>query len=92
MHFENAKIVLQNIIGSEHSGNGLIDKYNHGYKNGIMLNRKAINAGDTTALEEVRRQLSYLAKKDQKQGGKGKRFFTSIRRRKKRSCFCSAHQ
>ena len=85
VHFENAKIVLQNIIGSGHSVCGLIDKCNHGYKNGIMLSRKDINAGDTTALEEVRRQLSYLAKKDQKQDVKGKRFFTSIRRRKKRS-------
>ena len=73
-HFKNAEIVLQNVIGPEYSVNGLIDRCDRGHRNGIMIHRNNPNQDD---LNEVHRQLSYLAKRDQKQNVKGKTFFTS---------------
>jgi len=73
-HFKNAETVLQNVIGKENNIKGLIDRCDRGHRNGIMLER---NATDQTNLNEVQRQLSYLAKRDQKQNVKGKTFFTS---------------
>ena len=73
-HFQNAEHVLQNIIGSEYSASGLVDQCNHGHRNGIMIERNAINQFD---LDEVLRQLSYLAKIDQKENVQGKTFFYS---------------
>ena len=69
-HFENAKTVLQNVMGS----GGTINYCDDGHRNGIMINRNNQNQDD---LNEVQRQLSYLAKEDQKEGVKGKTFFTS---------------
>ena len=74
-HFQNAERVLQNIIGSEYNASGLIDQCNHGHRNGIMIERNAINQFD---LDEVLRQLSYLAKIDQKENVQGKTFFHSL--------------
>ena len=73
-HFRNAETVLQNVIGPEYSVKGLIDRCDRGHRNGIMLNRNNLNQGD---MKEVERQISYLAKEDQKQGVKGKTFSTS---------------
>ena len=73
-HFQNAENVLQNVIGEEYSVKGLIDRCDRGHRNGIMLNRNNLNQDD---IKEVQRQLSYLAKEDQKKGVKGKTFSTS---------------
>ena len=73
-HFRNAETVLQNVIGEEYSVKGLIDRCDRGHRNGIMINRNSPNHDD---IKEVQRQLSYLAKEDQKQGVKGKTFSTS---------------
>ena len=73
-HFRNAETVLQNVIGEEYSVKGLIDRCDRGHRNGIMLNRNNPNQDD---MKEVERQLSYLAKEDQKKGVKGKTFSTS---------------
>lgn len=73
-HFQNAEHVLQNVIGPEYNASGLIDQCNHGHRNGIMIER---NATDQTDLDEVLRQLSYLAKIDQKENVQGKTFFYS---------------
>ena len=73
-HFQNAERVLQNVIGPEYNASGLIDQCNHGHRNGIMVER---NATDQTDLNEVMRQLSYLAKIDQKENVQGKTFFYS---------------
>ena len=73
-HFQNAERVLQNVIGPEYNASGLIDQCNHGHRNGIMVER---NTTDMTDLDEVLRQLSYLAKIDQKENVHGKTFFYS---------------
>ena len=73
-HFKNAETVLQKVIGPGYSINGLIDRCDRGHRNGITINRNNPNQDD---LNEVHRQLSYLAKKDQKEGVKGKTFSTS---------------
>ena len=73
-HFQNAETVLQNVVGEEYSVKGLIDRCDRGHRNGIMIHRNNPNQYD---LNEVHRQLSYLAKEDQKEGVKGKTFFTS---------------
>ena len=69
-HFQNARIVLGNICGSY----GCINECNDGHRNGIMLER---NMTPYSELYEVLRQISYLAKKDQKQDVTGKTFFYS---------------
>ena len=69
-HFENAKTVLQNVMGP----GGTINYCDDGHRNGIMINR---NDPDPTNLTEAQRQVSYLAKTDQKQNVNGKTFFTS---------------
>ena len=69
-HFQNARIVLGNICGSY----GCINECNDGHRNGIMLER---NMTPYSELYEVLRQISYLAKTDQKQDVTGKTFFYS---------------
>ena len=69
-HFQNARIVLGNICGSH----GCINECNDGHRNGIMLER---NMTPYSELYEVLRQISYLAKTDQKQDVPGKTFFYS---------------
>ena len=69
-HFQNARIVLGNICGSY----GCINECNDGHRNGIMLER---NMTPYSELYEVLRQISYLAKTDQKQDVPGKTFFYS---------------
>ena len=73
-HFQNAEHVLQNVIGPEYNASGLIDQCKHICRNGIMVER---NTTDMTDLNEVLRQLSYLAKIDQKENVHGKTFFYS---------------
>ena len=79
-HFRNAETVLQNVIGEEYSVKGLIDRCDRGHRNGIMINRNSPNHDN---IKEVQRQLSYLAKEEQKKGVKGKTFFTSRINKKK---------
>ena len=69
-HFQNARIVLGNICGSY----GCINECNDGHRNGIMLERNMTPYND---LCEVLFQISYVAKKDQKQDVTGKTFFYS---------------
>ena len=69
-HFQNARIVLGNICGSY----GCINECNDGHRNGIMLERNMTPYND---LCEVLFQISYMAKKDQKQDVTGKTFFYS---------------
>ncbi len=69
-HFQNARIVLGNICGSY----GCINECNDGHRNGIMLERNMTPYKD---LCEVLFQISYVAKKDQKQDVSGKTFFYS---------------
>lgn len=77
--FREADIVLQKVIGPEYDAKGLIDHCDDGHRNGIMILR---NDPDPTNLNEVQRQLSYLAKTAQKENVKGKTFFTSRIRKK----------
>ena len=69
-HFENARTVLRNICGDY----GCINECNDGHRNGIMLERNMTPYKD---LCEVLFQISYVAKKDQKQDVSGKTFFYS---------------
>ena len=69
-HFQNARIVLGNICGSY----GCINECNDGHRNGIMLERNMTPYND---LCEVLFQISYVAKKDQKEDVTGKTFFYS---------------
>ena len=69
-HFENARIVLRNYCGSY----GEINECNDNLRNGIMIDR---NSTTYTNLYEVLRQISYLAKKTQKDNVPGKTFFYS---------------
>lgn len=69
-HFQNARIVLNNICCSY----GCINECNDGHRNGIMLERNMTPYND---LCEVLFQISYVAKKDQKEDVPGKTFFYS---------------
>ena len=69
-HFQNARIVLGNICGSY----GCINECNDGHRNGIMLERNRTPYND---LYEVLCQISYVAKRDQKDNVPGKTFFYS---------------
>ena len=69
-HFQNARIVLVNICDSY----GCINECNDGHRNGIMLERNMTPYKD---LCEVLFQISYVAKKDQKEDVPGKTFFYS---------------
>ena len=69
-HFQNARIVLGNICGSY----GCINECNDGHRNGIMIER---NTNFYIDLYEALRQISYLAKKTQKDNVPGKTFFYS---------------
>ena len=69
-HFQNARIVLENICGNY----GCINECNDGHRNGIILERNMTPYND---LCEVLFQISYIAKKDQKQDVTGKTFFYS---------------
>jgi len=69
-HFENARTVLRNICGDY----GCINECNEGHRNGILLDRFLTTYHD---LCEVLCQISYIAKKDQKEDVTGKTFFYS---------------
>ena len=69
-HFENARIVLRNYCGSY----GEINECSDNLRNGIMIDR---NSTTYNNLYEVLRQISYLAKKTQKDNVPGKTFFYS---------------
>ena len=69
-HFENARIVLKNYCGSY----GEINECNDTLRNGIMIDRNSAFYND---LYEALRQISYLAKKTQKDNVPGKTFFYS---------------
>ena len=69
-HFQNARIVLGNICGPY----GCINECNDGHRNGIMLERNRTPYND---LYEVLCQISYVAKRDQKDNVPGKTFFYS---------------
>jgi len=69
-HFENARTVLRNICGDY----GCINECNEGHRNGIMLERNMTPYND---LCEVLCQISYIAKKEQKENVTGKTFFYS---------------
>lgn len=69
-HFENARIVLRNYCGSY----GEINECNDNLRNGIMIDR---NSTTYNNLYDVLRQISYLAKKTQKDNVPGKTFFYS---------------
>ena len=73
-HFQNAEKVLQRVIGPEHDVTGLIDHCDHGHMNGILIRR---NDSNQKNLQDVYRQISYLAKEAQKENVKGKRVFSS---------------
>ena len=69
-HFENARTVLRNICGDY----GCINECNEGHRNGILLDRFLTTYHD---LCEVLCQISYIAKKEQKENVTGKTFFYS---------------
>ena len=68
-HFDNAQRILNNVAPGGH-----IDYCNDGHRNGIMIKRNDPNPENLT---EVQRPVSYLAKTHQKDGVKGKTFFSS---------------
>ncbi len=72
--FKEAEAVHQRVIGSEYDATGLIDYCDKGHRNGIMVKR---DDPDPTNFQEAQRQVSYLAKKDQKENVRGKTFFSS---------------
>lgn len=78
-HIKNAERVLENIVGEGRKAEAWIERCNKGHRNGILLNRNDLSVHD---LHEVQRQISYLAKIEQKEGIKGKRYFTSKKRNK----------
>ena len=69
-HFQNARIVLGNVCGDY----GCINECNNGHRNGIMIER---NINSYMDLYEALRQISYLAKTNQKDNVPGKTFFYS---------------
>lgn len=74
-HIDNANTVMNNILKGEcDNTKGLIDSCSHGHNNGIMIKRES---EDYIKINELSRQLSYLAKEDQKENIKGKTFFYS---------------
>ena len=78
-HIKNAEVVLQNVVGKEmiDQKKAWIESCNKKGRNGIMLNRRDLNIHD---LLEVQRQISYLAKIEQKENVHGKTYFTSKKR------------
>ena len=78
-HLDNAWKVLENIRRAENKEGGKIDPCNRNHRNGIMIKR---DDPDTRNLEEVQRQMSYIAKTEQKTNVKGKTFFKSKKRTK----------
>ena len=75
-HIKNAEKVLENIVEKEQIEHqkAWIERCDKDHRNGITLCRNDLNTYD---LHEVQRQISYLAKKEQKKGIKGKCFFSS---------------
>lgn len=73
-HVMNAEKVLRNVVGEEKQGEAWIERCDKTFKNGILIRR---NDPDRKARMEVERQISYLAKSEQKEGVQGKTFFTS---------------
>ena len=79
-HFDNAKKVLKRIRLAENKEGGKIDPCNREHRNGIMILR---DDPDSRNLREVQRQMSYLAKIEQKDNVKGKTYFRSQIKKKK---------
>ena len=77
--FKDSEKVLQRVIGAEYDAKGLIDHCDNGHRNGIMIRR---DDPDPTNLYEAQRQVSYLAKIDQKANVKGKTYYTSKLKKK----------
>ena len=75
-HIKNAEAVLQNVVGKEmiDQKKAWIERCDKSFKNGILIRR---NDPDRKDRMEVERQISYLAKSEQKEGVQGKTFFTS---------------
>jgi len=69
-HYQNARIVLGNVCGDY----GCINECNNGHRNGIMIEH---NTNSYMDLYEALRQISYLAKTNQKDNVPGKTFFYS---------------
>ena len=78
-HLDNAWKVLENIRKAENKEGGMIDPCNRFGRNGIMVKR---DDSDPRNLEEVQRQMSYIAKTEQKENVKGKTFFKSKKKTK----------
>ena len=80
-HIKNAEKVLENIVGKDaiNEKTAWIERCDKDHRNGITLYRNNPNTYD---LHEVQRQISYLAKIEQKENVKGKRYFTSKKRKK----------
>ena len=74
--FKDAERILNNVAGP----GGSINHCNARHRNGITINR---NDPDSRNLQEVQRQMSYIAKTGQKANVKGKTYFTSRTRKKK---------
>lgn len=73
-HIKNAETVLRNVVGEEKKTEAWIERCDKKGRNGIVLGR---NDFDRKNRDEVERQISYLAKTEQKEGVKGKTFFSS---------------
>ena len=73
-HIKNAETVLRNVVGEEKKTEAWIERCDKKGRNGIVLDRNNLNIKD---LHEVERQISYLAKIEQKEHVKGKTFFSS---------------
>ena len=78
-HLDNAWKILENIRCAENKEGGMIDPCNRFGRNGIMVKR---DDPDPRNLKEVQRQMSYLAKTEQKENVKGKTFFKSKKKTK----------
>ena len=74
--FKDAERILSNVAGP----GGSINHCDKGHRNGIVIRR---DDPDPRDLQEVQRQMSYLAKNDQKANVKGKTYFTSRIKKKK---------
>ena len=78
-HLDNAWKVLIKLREKENQEGGKIDPCNKRGRNGIMVKR---DDPDPRNLQEVQRQMSYIAKTEQKENVKGKTFFKSKKRTK----------
>ena len=74
--FKDAERILINVAGP----GGVIHQCNIGHRNGIMVRR---DDPDSRNLQEAQRQMSYMAKTNQKENVKGKTYFRSRIKQKK---------